>query len=174
MRSLRNSTSQIPHLPHSQGVCEPGGFLQRKVVIRQSCFTAQLVWSCEIPSAESFTDPCPRSLPMSQPGREHPWPFQPHCRTNCQCSSDLTPITPERDVARAHGSALCLLCSLGRGGQHCSHHPRFSISSILQLFTAWRKLMSQIPYKGPDTLLSAALAFPHPLPLCVEGFCGAS
>lgn len=33
--------------------------------------------------------------------------------------------------------------------------------------------MSQIPYKGPDTLLSAALASPHPLLLCVGGSVGA-
>lgn len=136
MRSLRNSSSQIPHLPHIQGVCEPGGFPQREVVIRQSCFTAQLVWSCEIPSAESFTDPCPRSLPMGQLSGEHAWPFQPHCRTNCQCSCNLKPNSPERDVAQAHGSALCLLCSLWRGRQHCSPHPRFSISSIFQPFSS--------------------------------------
>lgn len=109
---------------------------------------------------------------MSQPSGEHTWPFQPHCRINSQCSCDLKSISPDRDVAQAHGSALCLPHSLGRGEQDCSLHPRFSIYSILQLFTSLETT------DEPDSLqrswyssLSCS-GLPSPSPLVCGGLCG--
>lgn len=79
-----------------------------------------------------------------------------HWGTSCQCSCNLKPISPERDVAQAHGSALCLPCSMGRGRQHCSPHPRFSISSIFQLLSSLKTT------DEPDSLQRSW----HPSPSC--------
>lgn len=162
----RNEKPEKLDIPNSPSPTQPGCVWAWRISAQGGgdkalLFHSQLVWSCEIPSAESFTDPCPRSLPMSQPSGEHAWPFQP------QCSWDLKAIIPERDVAPAHGSPLSLLCSLGRGGQHCSSHPRFSISSIFQLFPSLKKTDEPDSLHRSWHLSPAVLASPHPLPFCV-------
>ena len=66
-------------------------------------------------------------------------PANPTAGQSCQCGCNPKPDSPERDVAQDHGSALCLLCFFGRGGQaraqkQSSLHPKFSFSSYFFWF----------------------------------------